>query len=131
MIYSVGIRPALWRPIIGISAFDIEPLEIDITEFLRGLWHGKGERLRVEVSNGQGFEPLKIGDNWIVGASLLHFPILKAVLERFRSLIIQPILDRLGSLQTLITYMRLSWLTKLLKSGVMSLLLYLKGRNSL
>jgi hypothetical protein len=70
MILSGGILPACRR--LGINAFDIKPLEIGITGFLPDLWHGKGGRLRVEVFNGQGFEPLKIGDIWMVGASVLH-----------------------------------------------------------
>lgn len=34
VIFTGGINPALWQPIVGISAFDIPEYEIDITPFL-------------------------------------------------------------------------------------------------
>jgi hypothetical protein len=131
MILSGGILPACWR--LGINAFDIKPLEIGITVFLPDLWYGKGAQLRVEVFNGQGFQPLKIGDIWMVAASVLRCESsnIESSFGRFKSVNSSLILDHLGYLQILITYMRLCWLTKLLKSGVMLLLLYLTGRNSL
>lgn len=72
IIYSGGISPALWKPIIGINAFDIKPLEIDLSAFLPNLWNSES-RLRIEVSNGQYSESLKIGENWIASCNLLHW----------------------------------------------------------
>lgn len=71
VIFSGGISPALWKPIIGVNAFDIKALEIDLTGFLPILWKSGG-KLVIEVTNGED-ENNKVAQNWITAVSLLHW----------------------------------------------------------
>lgn len=71
VIYSGGISPALWKPIIGVNAFDVKALEVDLTSFLPILWKSGG-KLEIEVTNGEE-KGDKIDQNWIVSSNLLHW----------------------------------------------------------
>ncbi|CCH43087.1 Peptide-N4-(N-acetyl-beta-glucosaminyl)asparagineamidase A [Wickerhamomyces ciferrii] len=70
IIFSGGISPSLWKPIIGVNAFDIKPLEIDLTSFLPNLWENGG-KLEIEITNGE--ELGKVAQNWITAVDLLHW----------------------------------------------------------
>lgn len=71
VIFSGGISPALWKPIIGVNAFDIKALEIDLTAYLPNLWK-TGGKLKIEVTNGEKDDG-KVAQNWIAAANLLHW----------------------------------------------------------
>jgi Peptide N-acetyl-beta-D-glucosaminyl asparaginase amidase A len=78
MIFTGGIAPAFWRPIVGIDAFDLREPEIDITPWLPWLNDGKEHWFQIRVvglddkdenvslSNG-------IGDYWVVTGKILVF----------------------------------------------------------
>lgn len=60
MLYCAagGVVPGLWRPIVGIDAFDLKEDEIDITPWLPLLCDGKAHNFTIRVSglndNGNG-----------------------------------------------------------------------------
>ena len=65
VIYTGGVNPLLWRPIVGISAFDVPTYEIDMTAYLpMVLGEAKSWEIRV-VSHDPASGDL-IGSNWIV-----------------------------------------------------------------
>lgn len=70
VIYSGGYSPSLWKPIIGANAFDVKSLEFDLTAAIPELWQTSAA-LDITVTNGTVGG--HVGQNWIVGASLLHW----------------------------------------------------------
>lgn len=66
-----GIVPGLWRPIVGIDAFDLREDEIDITPFLPLLCDGTNHTFQIVVSglndNGKGKGSLSetVGSYWV------------------------------------------------------------------
>ncbi|KAK3673813.1 hypothetical protein LTR78_006368 [Recurvomyces mirabilis] len=72
IIFTGGIVPGLWRPIVGIDAFDLKEDEIDITPWLPVLCDGKAHNFTIRISglndNGNGTATLsETTDNyWLV-----------------------------------------------------------------
>ena len=50
IIFTGGVVPGLWRPIVGIDAFDLKEDEIDITPWLPLLCDGKAHNFTIRVS---------------------------------------------------------------------------------
>jgi len=50
IIFTGGVVPGLWRPIVGIDAFDLREDEIDITPFLPILCDGNSHNFTLRVS---------------------------------------------------------------------------------
>lgn len=72
VIFTGGIVPGFWRPVVGIDAFDLREDEIDITPFLPLLSDGKEHIFEIRVAgvdddgNGHGTLTTAIGSNWVV-----------------------------------------------------------------
>lgn len=72
IIFTGGIVPGLWRPIVGIDAFDLKEDEIDITPWLPLLCDGNSHNFTIRVSgltdNGNGTATLSetTGGYWLV-----------------------------------------------------------------
>jgi hypothetical protein len=72
IIFTGGVVPGLWRPIVGIDAFDLKEDEIDITPWLPLLCDGKAHNFTIRVSglndDGHGVASLSetTGGNWLV-----------------------------------------------------------------
>lgn len=72
IIFTGGIVPALWRPVVGIDAFDLVDDEIDITPFIPLLNDGKDHTFEIQVvgidddGKGSGKFTTAIGSNWVV-----------------------------------------------------------------
>lgn len=50
VIFTGGVVPGLWRPLVGIDAFDLREREIDITPFLGYLCDGKPHTFEMRVA---------------------------------------------------------------------------------
>lgn len=50
IIFTGGVAPGLWRPIVGIDAFDLKENEIDITPWLPVLCDGQPHSFSIRVS---------------------------------------------------------------------------------
>lgn len=72
IIFTGGVVPGLWRPIVGIDAFDLKEDEIDITPWLPLLCDGKSHNFAIRISglidNGNGIAMLSevTGSYWLV-----------------------------------------------------------------
>ncbi|KAF2845760.1 hypothetical protein T440DRAFT_257241 [Plenodomus tracheiphilus IPT5] len=72
VIFTGGIVPGFWRPIVGIDAFDLREDEIDITPFIPMLSDGQDHSFEIKVLgvdddgqgnlNGEG----TVESNWVV-----------------------------------------------------------------
>lgn len=67
VIYTGGISPALWRPVVGAGAFDVKPLSVDLSPLLPLMWKDETS-VEVQVSNCLNET---IGQNWIATGNLL------------------------------------------------------------
>lgn len=72
VIFTGGIVPGFWRPIVGIDAFDLREDEIDITPFLPLLSDNKPHTFEIRVvgidddGSGNGIFTEAIESNWVV-----------------------------------------------------------------
>ncbi|KAI9727117.1 MAG: hypothetical protein M1828_007318 [Chrysothrix sp. TS-e1954] len=72
IIFTGGVVPGLWRPLVGIDAFDLREDEIDITAWLPLLCDGSSHTFSIIVAGidddgkGNGVITDTIGSYWIV-----------------------------------------------------------------
>ena len=72
-IFTGGIVPSLWRPIVSPSAFDLPEYEIDITPFLPILLDGEEHTIELQIlSYDSTTDELStsIGNDWLVSAKV-------------------------------------------------------------
>nr|XP_043611263.1 peptide-N4-(N-acetyl-beta-glucosaminyl)asparagine amidase A [Erigeron canadensis] len=62
VIFTGGINPLFWEPVVSIGAFDLPSYDIDITPFLGLLLDGKKHSIGLQVADGISF--------WLVDANL-------------------------------------------------------------
>ncbi|KAF2398952.1 hypothetical protein EJ06DRAFT_557491 [Trichodelitschia bisporula] len=75
VIFTGGVVPGFWRPIVGIDAYDLREDEIDVTPWLGVLSDGKEHvfeiLIRGIVDDGQGGAVLSsVGNYWVVTGKL-------------------------------------------------------------
>ncbi|KAL9099741.1 MAG: hypothetical protein Q9163_004807 [Psora crenata] len=79
IIFTGGIAPGLWRPIVGIDAFDLRQHEIDITPWLPILCDGVEHTFEIRVAglddDGRGHASLSetVGSYWLVTGTIFLF----------------------------------------------------------
>lgn len=79
VIFTGGIAPGFWRPIVGIDAFDLREHEIDITPWLAILSDGKFHTFEIKVvgldDDGAGGATLSksVDASWIVSGKIFLF----------------------------------------------------------
>lgn len=79
VIFTGGIVPGLWRPIVGIDAFDLRQHEIDATPFLPLLCDGNSHTFEIRVAglndDGLGHATLSeaVGSYWVVTGTIFLF----------------------------------------------------------
>ncbi|KAI9822778.1 MAG: hypothetical protein M1832_003011 [Thelocarpon impressellum] len=74
IIFTGGVVPGLWRPVVGIDTFDLREREIDITPWLPILCDGasSGHTFEIRVvgidddGSGNGSLSKVVGNSWIV-----------------------------------------------------------------
>lgn len=74
-IFTGGIAPTLWNPIVSTGSFNLLPYHIDLTPILPLLWETPNSILNIEISNcidddEKSIIKSGIGSNWITSASL-------------------------------------------------------------
>lgn len=75
-IFTGGFSPALWSPVVGLNAFDLSSIDLDVTPLLPLLWKSGNHELEIQVDNGiDDFEGSTsgIGNDWIISANLLAY----------------------------------------------------------
>lgn len=96
IIFTGGVVPGLWRPIVGIDAFDLKEDEIDITPWLPLLCDGNDHNFTIRISglndyaNGTAALSEATGSYWLVTGKVIDtmsfFFILMAFTDGDRSL---------------------------------------------
>jgi hypothetical protein len=72
VIFTGGVVPGFWRPVVGIDAFDLREDEIDITPFIPLLSDNKSHTFEIQVvgidddGNGTGTITTNVESNWVV-----------------------------------------------------------------
>ncbi|KAL5378676.1 hypothetical protein DPSP01_008902 [Paraphaeosphaeria sporulosa] len=72
VIFTGGVVPGFWRPVVGIDAFDLQEDEIDISAFLPSICDGQEHTFEIKVAgidqdeNGNAFLTETVGSNWVV-----------------------------------------------------------------
>lgn len=76
-IFTGGMSPFLWMPMVANNAFDLTSMDLDLTALIPKLWDGDSNFLDIEISNAtsNNFNPSSpvIGSDWIVTANLLSY----------------------------------------------------------
>ena len=79
IIFTGGIVPGFWRPIVGIDAFDLRQHEIDVTPWLPLLCDGASHTFEIRVvglnDDGAGHATLSetVGSYWLVTGTIFLF----------------------------------------------------------
>lgn len=79
VVFTGGVSPGFWRPIVGIDAFDLRQPEIDISPFLPVLTdqHDHSFELKVVgldlLRNGSAVPSASIGSNWVVSGGIFVY----------------------------------------------------------
>ena len=79
IIFTGGIVPGFWRPIVGIDAFDLRQHEIDVTPWLPLLCDGGSHTFEIRVAglndDGAGHATLSetVGSYWVVTGTIFLF----------------------------------------------------------
>ncbi|KAI8630820.1 peptide N-acetyl-beta-D-glucosaminyl asparaginase amidase A-domain-containing protein [Xylariaceae sp. FL1651] len=73
ILFTGGVDPGAWRPIVGIDAYELPSFEIDVTPWLELLTDGKPHTFEFHVvgfdtSAKDGIGP--VGENWWVSGSV-------------------------------------------------------------
>ncbi|KAI1781260.1 hypothetical protein F4818DRAFT_33819 [Hypoxylon cercidicola] len=99
ILFTGGVDPGAWRPIVGIDAFELPSFEVDITPWLGLLTDGQAHTFQLRVvgfdgsaENGMG----PVGENWWVSGSVfvwLDDAAEQTVARSFRSEIAGPAFD--------------------------------------
>ncbi|KAI0142278.1 hypothetical protein F4776DRAFT_500549 [Hypoxylon sp. NC0597] len=91
ILFTGGVDPGAWRPIVGIDAFELPSSEIDVTPWLGLLADGNDHTIQLRVvgfdtSAKDGIGP--VGDNWWVSGSVfvwLEDAVEQTLAQNFRS----------------------------------------------
>ncbi|KAL8818919.1 MAG: hypothetical protein Q9223_002536, partial [Gallowayella weberi] len=79
VIFTGGIVPGLWRPIVGTEAFDLREQEIDVTPWLPLLCDGAFHIFEIRVvglnddGHGKASVSETVGSSWIVTGKIFLF----------------------------------------------------------
>ncbi|OBT63163.1 hypothetical protein VE03_07826 [Pseudogymnoascus sp. 23342-1-I1] len=67
VVFTGGVVPGLWRPIVGIEAFDLREYEVDISPWLGVLSDGTPHDFEIKVVGISGKEIAEeVGSSWLV-----------------------------------------------------------------
>lgn len=93
IIFSGGLVPGLWRPIVGIDAFDLREDEIDITPWLPLLCDGKSHTFEIRVAGinddgkGNGQIVNSGGEDWTSGQYWVRYTLVLPNVSDFTCLL--------------------------------------------
>lgn len=109
ILFTGGVDPGLWRPIVGIDTFDLPSFEIDVTPWLSLLCDGGEHTFKIQVvafdsnsPNGIG----TVGQNWWVTGNVfvwLDETVNQTLAGSVTSNISAPVFDYLPQLGTSLT----------------------------
>lgn len=88
VIFTGGLSPFMWAPIVGIDTFDIPSMYVDLSPYLPQFWN-QGNTIRLSITNGMDNETIKNHD-WLVTAALLTWEFPNVTGDGHRTLDITP-----------------------------------------
>lgn len=66
VVFTGGVVPGLWRPIVGIEAFDLREYEVDVSPWLGVLSDGAPHDFEIRVVGISGKTITEVGSSWLV-----------------------------------------------------------------
>lgn len=69
ILFTGGVDPGLWRPVVGIDTYDLPSFEIDVTPWLSVLCDGEEHTFKIQVvgfDNSSSNKIGTVGQNWWV-----------------------------------------------------------------
>ncbi|KAK2609472.1 hypothetical protein N8I77_002969 [Diaporthe amygdali] len=106
ILFTGGVDPGLWRPVVGIDTYELPSFEIDVTPFLSLLCDGAEHTFKIQVvgfdSNSPG-QIATVGQNWWVTGTVfvwLDDSVNQTVAGTIHSEVSAPIFDYLPQLST-------------------------------
>lgn len=106
ILFTGGVDPGLWRPVVGIDTFDLPSFEIDVTPWLSLLCDGEEHTFQIQVVGFDNSTPGKmgtVGQNWWVTGTVfiwLDDTTNQTIAGPVTSSIADPIFDYLPQLST-------------------------------
>ncbi|KAE9969299.1 hypothetical protein BLS_005418 [Venturia inaequalis] len=79
IIFTGGVAPGLWTPIVGIDAFDLRESEIDITPFVPLLTDGRKHEFSMQImgydgpTNNGTSQLVPVGPYWVVTGKIFVY----------------------------------------------------------
>lgn len=73
VIFTGGISPSLWNPLVSIDAFDLKSIDLDLSVLLPALWESADNYLTIEVVSSVEAASSNIGLDWITSANILTY----------------------------------------------------------
>lgn len=108
ILFTGGVDPGLWRPIVGIDTYDLPSFEIDVTPWLSLLCDGEEHTFEIQVVAFDSSAPDKIGtvgQNWWVTGTLfvwLDGTVNQTIAGPISSNVSAPVFDYLPQLGALV-----------------------------
>ncbi|KAJ0116663.1 hypothetical protein J7T55_009813 [Diaporthe amygdali] len=106
ILFTGGVDPGLWRPVVGIDTYELPSFEIDTTPFLSLLCDGAEHTFKIQVvgfdSNSPG-QIATVGQNWWVTGTVfvwLDDSVNQTVAGTITSEVSSPVFDYLPQLST-------------------------------
>ncbi|KAI3393296.1 hypothetical protein diail_4478 [Diaporthe ilicicola] len=106
ILFTGGVDPGMWRPVVGIDTYDLPSFEIDVTPFLSLLCDGAEHTFKIQVVGFDNSSPDGIGtvgQNWWVTGTVfvwLDQSVNQTVAGSVTSDISAPVFDYLPQLST-------------------------------
>ncbi|KAI1293396.1 peptide N-acetyl-beta-D-glucosaminyl asparaginase amidase A-domain-containing protein [Xylaria venustula] len=109
ILFTGGVDPGAWRPIVGIDAYELPSFEIDVTPWLGLLTDGEAHTFTLRVvgydtSTEDGIGP--IGENWWVSGAVFVWvddAVEQTTTKGFQREVSSPLFDFQPTLQTYTT----------------------------
>ncbi|KAF7116405.1 hypothetical protein CNMCM5793_004649 [Aspergillus hiratsukae] len=79
IIFTGGVAPGFWRPVVGIDAFDLRQPEIDISPFLPLLTDGREHSFEIKIvgleiqADGTASLSDSVGSYWVVTGNIFLY----------------------------------------------------------
>ncbi|KUI72512.1 Peptide-N4-(N-acetyl-beta-glucosaminyl)asparagine amidase A [Cytospora mali] len=109
ILFTGGVDPGLWRPVVGIDTYDLPSFEIDVTPWLSLLCDGQEHTFKIEVVGFNNSSVGKIGtvgqNWWVTGAVFvwLDETINHTVAGNIKSKISAPVFEYVPQLSTTVS----------------------------
>lgn len=109
ILFTGGVDPGLWRPVVGIDTYDLPSFEIDVTTWLSLLCDGQEHTFKIQVVGFDNSSEGKIGvvgQNWWVTGTIfvwLDATVNHTVAGNITSKVSAPVFEYVPQLDTTVS----------------------------